>query len=318
MKITERRSNRAITLIALVITIIVLLILAGVTIAMLTGNNGVLTQAIRAKIENRAGSVEEVVNLWKIEWTTYNEIGSIEPENEETMLTKLKNDKLVNENEINRENKTISIGSKIINYDIYKNIKKNFNIGDYVNYTYDTSDNFKYNDVDNEITFDIQQTSGLRWRILKVNNSTLDLVAENTIKQQLSLMSSYNSTNHILAEYEIILDILNNICAKHYSNTELGTTARSITIEDYREENKTILEDIENEFFYATKGEEISSDLTAFKLGIGIPPRMATVCYSNSYENQTWGSTRQAYVLPIVTVPMSKIGEKENNIWQIL
>lgn len=35
-----RKNNRAITLIALVITIIVLLILAGVSIAMLTGENG--------------------------------------------------------------------------------------------------------------------------------------------------------------------------------------------------------------------------------------------------------------------------------------
>ena len=34
------KTNKGITLIALVITIIVLLILAGVTIAMLTGNNG--------------------------------------------------------------------------------------------------------------------------------------------------------------------------------------------------------------------------------------------------------------------------------------
>ena len=39
------RNQKGITLIALVITIIVLLILAGVSIAMLTGNNGILTQA---------------------------------------------------------------------------------------------------------------------------------------------------------------------------------------------------------------------------------------------------------------------------------
>ena len=38
------KTNKGITLIALVITIIVLLILAGVTIAMLTGNNGILTK----------------------------------------------------------------------------------------------------------------------------------------------------------------------------------------------------------------------------------------------------------------------------------
>ena len=38
-------NNKGITLIALVITIIVLLILAGVSIAMLTGDNGLLTKA---------------------------------------------------------------------------------------------------------------------------------------------------------------------------------------------------------------------------------------------------------------------------------
>ena len=52
-KTKETRKNRGITLIALVITIIVLLILAGVSIAMLTGNNGILTQAKLAK-ENTA------------------------------------------------------------------------------------------------------------------------------------------------------------------------------------------------------------------------------------------------------------------------
>ena len=41
---TKQRNNTGITLIALVITIIVLLILAGVSIAMLTGNNGILTR----------------------------------------------------------------------------------------------------------------------------------------------------------------------------------------------------------------------------------------------------------------------------------
>ena len=41
--------EKGITLIALVITIIVLLILAGVSIAMLTGDNGIITQAKLAK-----------------------------------------------------------------------------------------------------------------------------------------------------------------------------------------------------------------------------------------------------------------------------
>ena len=43
------RQNKGITLIALVVTINVLLILAGVSIAILTGDNGILTQAQNAK-----------------------------------------------------------------------------------------------------------------------------------------------------------------------------------------------------------------------------------------------------------------------------
>ena len=45
----QLKSEKGITLVALVITIIVLLILAGVTIATLTGNNGILTKANEAK-----------------------------------------------------------------------------------------------------------------------------------------------------------------------------------------------------------------------------------------------------------------------------
>ena len=45
------KSKNGITLIALVITIIVLLILAGVTIATLTGDNGILTKAQSTKIQ---------------------------------------------------------------------------------------------------------------------------------------------------------------------------------------------------------------------------------------------------------------------------
>ena len=55
--------EKGITLIALVITIIVLLILAGVSISMLTGDNGILTQAQRAKELTEATSEEEYIQL---------------------------------------------------------------------------------------------------------------------------------------------------------------------------------------------------------------------------------------------------------------
>ena len=57
------KSTKGITLIALVVTIIILLILAGISIAMLTGNNGVLTQAKSAKENTRVGEVQEKVKL---------------------------------------------------------------------------------------------------------------------------------------------------------------------------------------------------------------------------------------------------------------
>ena len=53
------KNNKGITLIALVITIIVLLILAGVSIAMLTGENGILNQAQKAKEETENAQGEE-------------------------------------------------------------------------------------------------------------------------------------------------------------------------------------------------------------------------------------------------------------------
>lgn len=60
-KMKEKRKEQGITLIALVITIIVLLILAGVTISTLTGENGILTNATKAKEENEIGQEKEIV-----------------------------------------------------------------------------------------------------------------------------------------------------------------------------------------------------------------------------------------------------------------
>ena len=57
------KENKGITLIALVITIIVLLILAGVTIAMLTGENGILGRATETKATNAEAQSREQAKL---------------------------------------------------------------------------------------------------------------------------------------------------------------------------------------------------------------------------------------------------------------
>ena len=59
----ELKNKKGITLIALVLTIIVLLILAGTSIAMLTGENGILSQAENAKERTQEGEEKERIQL---------------------------------------------------------------------------------------------------------------------------------------------------------------------------------------------------------------------------------------------------------------
>ena len=57
------KKEKGITLIALVVTIVVLLILAGISIAMLTGDNGIISQAKKAKEATEQAKVEELVTV---------------------------------------------------------------------------------------------------------------------------------------------------------------------------------------------------------------------------------------------------------------
>ena len=65
MKIWNK--NRGITLIALVVTIVVLLILAGISVSMLTGQNGILNKAAEAKEKTEISSKDEQRKLAQAE-----------------------------------------------------------------------------------------------------------------------------------------------------------------------------------------------------------------------------------------------------------
>jgi len=79
----EKVSNKGITLIALIITIIVLLILAGVSIATLTGENGILAKAERTTKETEIAEAKEQAKLDILAWLS-NQI----EKGENTNLTK--------------------------------------------------------------------------------------------------------------------------------------------------------------------------------------------------------------------------------------
>ncbi len=113
------RENKGITLIALVITIIVLLILAGVSIATLTGDNGILKKAQIAKEITEQKQEEENTILKQYEELLGVE-GNIElPDNTETTeagtIVKLPNNWLTTiPDEVSTENGSIVIPSKKI------------------------------------------------------------------------------------------------------------------------------------------------------------------------------------------------------------
>ena len=83
----KKLNQKGITLIALVITIIVLLILAGVSIAMLIGQNGILTQAQSAKTTNENKSAEEKVKLAIMAARSQSETGALDADKLVTEVT---------------------------------------------------------------------------------------------------------------------------------------------------------------------------------------------------------------------------------------
>ena len=108
----NKRKIQGITLVSLVITII-LLILAGITIATLTGENGLFVRAQRAKIKSQLASAKEEVSLAiaaKIS-ENYDNIDSITPKMVVDEINKKQGNNVYAENEPNKGNGGSSSGS---------------------------------------------------------------------------------------------------------------------------------------------------------------------------------------------------------------
>ena len=85
------KNNNAITLIALVITIVVLLILAGISIGVLTGENGLINNAAKAKKEDLISQEKEIIGQASVIAMGYNKSGMLDEDEFETELKKLAN-----------------------------------------------------------------------------------------------------------------------------------------------------------------------------------------------------------------------------------
>ncbi len=226
--------TKGITLIALVITIIVLLILAGLTIATLTGENGILGKATEASNKTEEKNAEEEVKIAVMGSIGTN--GELENDVLKDNLNKIENISGVPE-EITDSSYplTVTVEGKY-SYTINKNgsigetvKREGIKVGDYVNYTYDqkttgysllaTQSGYTSNQT-------VTQKSGIKWRILNIHaNGTVDLIADiASTDQTIYFQGALGYNNGVY--------LLNDICKELYSSSALGITARSINIED--------------------------------------------------------------------------------------
>ena len=243
----KQNEMKGITLIALVITIIVLLILAGVAIATLTGDNGILTKAIQAKDATRGGEVKDYVRIAVAEnamadntnetrRTRLDVILELEEQGKLTAeeLAKLKDE----ENPVD----IITIGGIDIDFSelgaLWKTLVEAFKageikVGDYINYV--PSNTIASVKVEKQETgVDTSQTytvdTNMSWRVLGLNENETQLViiTESPIKRDgedpyLSLKGAES--------YYYCESTLNKI-SKIYDNSELASQTRSIKIEN--------------------------------------------------------------------------------------
>ena len=106
-------SNAAITLIALIITIIVLLILAGVTLSMVMGESGLFGKANKAKEQTQISTAKEIIGMQVLENEAYKSTNDSKAKSDEELLQPIE-DKLTEEG-FKIENGKIKIGSTEIN-----------------------------------------------------------------------------------------------------------------------------------------------------------------------------------------------------------
>ncbi|MGN1298199.1 MAG: hypothetical protein ACI4VH_07325 [Clostridia bacterium] len=240
--------NKGITLIALVITIIVLLIFIGVTIATLTGDNGILTKANSAKILTNEGEEKETVSL------AYN--GSIAETTGDT-VSATDMQKQLDDNKIDASaeevegkikvtfNKTGNV--YIINANGIIEKRKSLEdfglkVGDYVDYDEGVGGHYyadnsvgagvRNSDYDSKNRMVVLEsgdfyTEDLNWRVIGVDDlGRLELISESTSSNDLYLANSVGWSN--------LVDILNECCNSLYGNGSKAYGARSLNIDDIR------------------------------------------------------------------------------------
>lgn len=270
MRIRVNKTNNGITLIALVITIIVLLILAGVSIAMLTGKNGILSQASRAKDETEISGEKEAISLaytgaltekqgegtvtasdmnsqFATNGTDATATGSIDVKfNESGRIYKIDSQGKITgpfeEGEVPADKTLVdmfnqAIADNCINEDGSCTREDHLHIGDYVDFKNPTTGKF---DITNEMsgvkatqTYSANNNQNLNWRVLGVEDGKIKLIAGTPMK--LDDISGKNDPYLYLygaKAYEYGPDAMDNAVKTIYGSLEHVSDARSVNMQD--------------------------------------------------------------------------------------
>ena len=235
--------ERGITLIALVITIIVLLILAGVTIATLTGDNGILTKATEAKDRTEEGEEEEKVKLSAVGALAKDNGGEIKEGYLDEELASHFGERGTDYELEGSGPFTVTIlesgRSYVIDGDgtIGEAVKREgIEAGDYVNYTPEVEETtYGVEKLGPDITGSsdnksaITQDSSMKWKILNIDASgRVDLISETPTSQSVYFSGARGYNNGVY--------VINDICRSLYSNRSLGIEARSLDLKDIEDQ----------------------------------------------------------------------------------
>ena len=191
------KNKKGITLIALVVTIVVLLILAGVTISLLLDENGIIAKSKDARNANRAGAIKEEITLWKAEkFAADNGAGS--HESMDAFLARLKTRGLINDEDIKKikDTRELQVGKEIIKFPSdAKTLVQAFKdgeiqLGDYLNYNDYVDESKTYTTLTNENGWADQTytaTKNTYWQVLGLDETgeRLMLISQSPIKKEM-------------------------------------------------------------------------------------------------------------------------------------
>ena len=191
------RNKKGITLIALVVTIVVLLILAGVTISLLLDENGIIAKSKDARNANRAGAIKEEITLWKADkFAADNGAGS--HESMDDFLARLKTRGLISDEDIAtiKDTRKLQVGKETIVFPsdaktLVQAFKDNeIKVGDYLNYNDYVDESKTYTTATNENGWADQKytaTKNTYWQVLGLDETgeRLMLISQSPIKKEM-------------------------------------------------------------------------------------------------------------------------------------